>query len=139
MLEHVAHAACADTDKHLDEVGTGNGEEGHIGFTGYGTRQQGLTGARRTDQEAALGDLAAQSLELLRVAQELDQFLQFDLGFLDAGDILECDAARLLGQQAGTALAEAHGLAAAGLHLAHEIDPYANQEDHRAPGDQDLA
>ena len=34
-------------------------------------------------------------------------------------------------------LAEAHGAAAAALHLAHEEDPHADQQQHREPGDQD--
>ena len=43
----------------------------------------------------------------------------------------------LLGQKLRLGLAEAHGLAAAGLHLAHEEDPHADQQQHREPGDQD--
>src|SRR3546814_2129791 len=42
----------------------------------------------------------------------------------------------LLGQQARLRLAEAHGLAAAALHLAHEEDPHADQQQHGQPGDQ---
>ena len=75
LLEHVAHAAGADADEHLDEVGAGDGEEGHVGFAGDGARQQRLAGAGRADQQHALGDLAAQALELLRVLQELDDLL----------------------------------------------------------------
>ena len=78
LLEHVAHPAGADADEHLDEVGTGNGEEGHVGLAGDGTGQQRLTGARRSDQEAALGDLAAEALEFLRIAQVLDDLLQLE-------------------------------------------------------------
>ena len=43
----------------------------------------------------------------------------------------------LLGQQPRAALAEAHGAAAAALHLAHEENPHADQQQHREPGDQD--
>jgi hypothetical protein len=40
-----------------------------------------------------------------------------------------------LGQQLGLGLAEAHGLAAAALHLAHEEDPHAEDDQDRQPGD----
>ncbi len=101
LLEHVAHAGGADADEHLDEVGARNGEERHVGFAGDGARQQGLTGARRADQQTSFGDLAAQPLELLRVLQEVDDLLELGLGLVDAGDVLEGDATVLLGQQAG--------------------------------------
>jgi hypothetical protein len=46
LLEHVAHARSADADEHLDEVGTGNREERHLGLAGDGLGQQGLAGTR---------------------------------------------------------------------------------------------
>jgi hypothetical protein len=35
------------------------------------------------------------------------------------------------------ALAEGHGLAPSRLHLAHEKDPYTDQEEHGKPGYKD--
>ena len=93
----------ADADEHLDEVGAGDGEERHVRLAGDGAGQQRLAGAGRADQQHALGDLAAEALELLRVLQELDDFLQLALGLVDAGDVVEGDAALLLGQQPGAA------------------------------------
>ena len=86
-----------------------------------------LAGARRADQQHALGNAAAQALEFLRVAQEVDDFLQIVLGLVDAGDVFKGDAALALGQQLGARFAEAHRLAAARLHLAHEEHPHADQ------------
>ncbi len=126
----------ADADEHLDEVRAGDGEERHVRLAGDGARQQRLAGAGRADQQHALGDLAAEALEFLRVLQELDDFLQLALGLVDAGDVLEGHAALLLGQHAGAGLAEAHGPAAARLHLAHEEHPDADQQQHREPGQQ---
>ena len=139
LLEHVAHAASADADEHLDEVGARDGEERHVGFARDGARQQGLAGARRADQQAALGNLAAQALELLRVLQEVDDLLELGLGLVDAGDVLEGDAAVLLGQQPGARLAEAHGAAGAALHLAQEEDIDADQHEDRQPAHEDTA
>ena len=47
LVKHIADTGCANTDKHLDEVGTGNCKEGNPGFAGDGPRQQRLTGTRR--------------------------------------------------------------------------------------------
>ena len=52
LLEHVAHARSADADEHLDEVGTGDGEERHLGFAGDGARQQRLARTRASRPSA---------------------------------------------------------------------------------------
>ena len=69
LLEEVAHTAGAYADEHLNEVGTGDGEERHIGFSGDRAGQQRLAGARRPDQQHAFWYAPAEPLELLRLAQ----------------------------------------------------------------------
>ena len=98
----------ADADEHLDEVGAGDGEERHVGLAGDGAGEQRLAGAGRADEQHAARDAPAEPLELLRVAQELDDLLQVLLGLVDAGDVLEGDAAMRLGQELRLRLAEAH-------------------------------
>ena len=136
LLEHVAHAAGADADEHLDEVRAGDREERHVGFASDGAGEQRLTGARRADQQHAARDAAAKALELLRIAKEVDDLFEVRLGFVDAGHIVEGDAAVTLGQQLGAALTKAHRAAGARLHLAHEEDPDADQQQHREPVDE---
>ncbi len=136
LLEHVAHARRADADEHLDEVGTGDREEGNVRLAGDGTREQRLAGTGRADQQHATRDAPAEPLELLRVAQELDDLLEIFLRFIDAGDVFERDAAVRLGQQLGLRLAEAERLATCPLHLAHEENPHGQNEKHREPRDQ---
>ncbi len=87
-------------------------------------------------RSAPRGMRAAELLELLRIAQELDDLLQIFLRLVDAGDVVEGHAAVALGQKLRLGLAEAHGAAAARLHLAHEEDPHGDQEQHGEPGDQ---
>ena len=118
LLEEVADAACADADEHLHEVRAGDREEGNIRFTGYRAGEQRLACTGRSDEQHALGDATAKALELLGLAEELDDLLQLFLGLVNTGDILECDLLLLHGEQARAALAEAHRLVAAGLHLA---------------------
>ena len=129
LLEHVAHAACADADEHLDEVRAGNGEERHVGFTRNGSRGQGLAGARRPDQQNAARDAPAELLEFLRIAQELDDLLQILLGLVDAGHVLESDATLRLGEEFSFRLAETHGLAGPALHLPGHVDPQAEEQE----------
>src|SRR6266404_5853686 len=91
LLEHVADTACADADKHFHEIGAADGKEGNVGFAGDRTRKQSFAGARRADHQYALRNSAAELLKFFRVAQKLDQLLDFVLSFLDAGDVLERD------------------------------------------------
>ena len=91
LLEEIADARGADADEHFDEVRTGDGEKGDVGFAGDSAGEEGLAGSRRPDEQNALGDAAAKALELLRFAEELDDFLELFFGFVDAGDILEGD------------------------------------------------
>ena len=138
LLEQVADAAGADADEHFNEVRTGDGEEGDVGFARDRACEQGLAGSRRPDEQHALGDAAAEALELLGLAQELDDFLELFLGFVYARDILEGNLFLLHGEQAGARLAEAHGLVSAGLHLAHHKQEQAEQDDHGQDADDGL-
>ncbi|CRQ89159.1 hypothetical protein PAERUG_P45_London_17_VIM_2_12_12_02414 [Pseudomonas aeruginosa] len=141
LVEHVADTGSAHADEHLDEVGTGNGEERHLGFAGDGLGQQGLAGAGRADHQHAARDTAAQALELARIAKELDQLADLLLGLVAAGDVSEGGLDLVLGQQARLALAEAHraaATAAATLHLAHEEHEDGDDHQDREAGDQQL-
>ena len=142
LLEHVAHAAGADADEHFHEVRTGDREERDLGLTRNGAGQQGLAGTRRADHQHAARDLAAQLGELGRVTQEVDQFANLFLGLVAAGDIGEGDLDLVFALQLGARLAEGHralGPAATALHLAHDEDPEADDQDHREEVHQDRA
>ena len=136
LLEHVAHAARTDADKHLDEVGAGNGEERHIGFAGDGARDQCLAGAGRTDQQNAARNAAAQALEFSGVAQKFDDLLQILLGLVDSRDVFKGDTAMRFGQKLRARLAETERLAAGALHLTRQEDPHADQRDEWQPRHQ---
>ena len=85
------------------------------------------------DEQHALGDLAAELLELGRVLQELDDLAELFLGLVDARHVLERDLVLLLRDEPGPRLAEGQRLGAPALHLAHEEDPDADEEQHRHP------
>ena len=133
LLEEVAHAAGADADEHLDEVGAGHVEEGDVRLARDGLGQQGLPRARHADEEHALGDLGAEAGELLRALEELDDLLQLVLGLVLAGHVGEGDALARVQVALGPALPEGEGLVAVSLHLAeHEPD----EEEPDDPGEE---
>ena len=131
LLEQVADTARADADEHLDEVRAGDREEGHAGLAGDRAGQQRLAGAGRAEQQHTLGDARAQRLELLGVLEELLDLVQLLDGLVSAGNVLERDLGRVDRHPLGAALAEAHHLAAAALHLVHQEDPEPEEQDER--------
>src|SRR5699024_7802248 len=107
--------------KHFDKIRSGNGEKRHLGLAGNGARQKRLAGAGRADQKNALGNAAAQALELARIAQELHQLRHFVLGLVAAGHGFERDLDLILA-----------------LQLAHEVNPQPSQHQHRQLSDQTI-
>ncbi len=140
LVEHIADARGADADEHFDEVGAGNREERHLGLARNRLGQQGLARTRRADHQHAFRNLAAEALELARVLEEFDDLGDFGLGLVDAGHVGKRHADLVFTEQARLALAEGHRAAAAAatLHLAHEVDPHADQQQDRERADQEL-
>ena len=89
LCEYVSDARCAHTDKHLNEVGTRHGEEGHARFARHGFRKQGLTGSRRANEQCSLGNLSAQFGVFLWVLEEVDDLLHLLFGTLLACYVLK--------------------------------------------------
>ena len=106
-LEHVANTAGTHAHEHLDELGARDRVERHARLSGHRPAQQRLARAGGTDQEHALGNPAAQPLELLGVLEELDDLLELALGVLEAGDFLERGPLLRLVVPLGRALDEA--------------------------------
>jgi len=78
-------------------------KNGHCFAGGWRAGEQCLTGAGRPTSSTP-SDSCAQPLKLCGSFQVLDDLLEFLLGLIDAGDILERDAPRLFGQEARPAL-----------------------------------
>jgi hypothetical protein len=106
---------------------------------GFGkSRAKLLTEAhgRVTFEDVAGVDEAKQDLqEIVEFLRDPGKF-QVLLGLVDAGHVLEGDAAVGFGQELGAALAEAERLAARPLHLAREENPHPDERDEGKPGDQ---
>ena len=76
LLEQVAHAAGADADEHLDEVGARDREERNASLACDGAREQRLAGAGRPVEQDALGDPGADGLEPRGALEELLDLLE---------------------------------------------------------------
>ncbi len=136
LLEHVADPRGADTDEHFHEVGTGKTEEGHARLAGHGLAQQRLAGARRPDEQHALGNASAEDLVLFGLLEEIDDFAEFLNRFVDAGHLVERDADVFLGQQLSAAAAESHRRARAGQPAEQEVygETPENNQRHKHEG-----
>ena len=76
-------------------------------------------------------------MELGRVFQKVDDFFDLFFGLVATCHIGKRDGVGGLIKQAGFGLAKAERAAfAAALHLTHEVHPHTNQQQHRAPADQ---
>src|SRR5205823_4271983 len=91
LVEEIAHTRGADADEHLDELGAADREEGYARLAGHGAAEERLAGARRPHQEHTARDARAELGELIRVLQELHDFLELLFRLLDAGDVGEGD------------------------------------------------
>jgi hypothetical protein len=134
LLEQIAHARRADTDEHLHELRSRDREERHAGLACHGAREQGLAGARRSDEQHAFRHARSEPAVLPRILEELDHFLQLGLGLVHAGDIGEGDAGLVLDIDLGAALADAHEAAEPALlarHAPHQQIPDAEKDERR--------
>ena len=115
-------------------------KERHLGLAGDGFCQQRLTGTGRADHQHAARDLAAQFLEFAWITQEFDHLRDLVLGLFHARHIGKGHLDLILAEHARFALAEGHGAStgSATLHLAHEKDPQADEDEQREPVDQNL-
>src|SRR5439155_15330639 len=116
LLEQITHSARADSDEHLDKIGSRHREEGPARFTSDGSGEKGFPRAGRADQQCTLRQPPAEFGELLRIFQELDDLLQLDLRLVSASDVVERDFGRVPREKLCLRLTEAEGLRSARLH-----------------------
>jgi hypothetical protein len=134
--EQIPYPGCAHAYEHFHKIRAADAKKGHSGFTRNGPRQKGFTAARRANQQDALGNAATQSGKFFGVSEKLDNFNQFFFGLIDPRNVFKGHSFRLIRHQTGATFTKRKGLAPAGLHLAHEKNPYADEYDHRKPGNQ---
>ena len=113
-------------------------KNGHARLTGDRASHERLAGAGRADQEHATRDARAERVELLRVLEELDDFLELGLGLVHAGHVVERDDGLVAEEHPGTALAKGERLVIGALRLSHhEEDEAADDEQRQQAGQQE--
>ena len=95
LFEELADARGAEPGEHLHEGRRRSANRSSRRTPRDGLRHQRLAGSRRAVQEDPLRDARAESLEALRLAQEVDELGELLLDLVEAGDVVErTDAAR---------------------------------------------
>ena len=111
-------------------------EKRHLRLACDRAGEQRLAGARRTDQEHALGNPPAECRVLLGVLQEFDNLLQLLLGFVHAGHVREAHLHIVLGEDAVLAAGKRHHAAFSAAHTPEEKAPERKQQqDGNDPAD----
>ena len=138
VFEHVAHASRAHADKHFHKIRTRDAKKRHLGLTSDALGEQCFTGSWRPHEEQTTRNAATELLKALRIFQKVHHFLHLFFGLVATGDIGKGDGVVVLVEHARFALAETKGTPlATALHLAHEIDPDSNEQQHGAPTHQE--
>ena len=134
LFEEVADPGGTDTDEHLDEVRSGDGEERHTRLAGDRAGEQRLAGAGWPVQQHTLGDLGADRLELRRLGQELLDLLELLDRLFATGDVSERRLRGVLVGDLGLGLAELHDPAAAALDGVEQEEEEDADDDERDQG-----
>ncbi|MOA22696.1 hypothetical protein D3C78_1432720 [compost metagenome] len=119
IFEQITHTGCTDTDKHLNEVRTGNRKERNACLTSYRTSEQRFTCTRRAYQKHTLRNTSADKIKFARVLQEVNNLYKLLLLLVRTCNILKCNAFLFFVIKTRFTLTEVHHLAAAALSLIH--------------------
>ena len=122
MLEQVAHAACANAHEHFDEFRTRNAEKRHLSLARNSTRKQRFARTRRAYEQTATRNFRAEVLILLRVDEEVFDFLKLLDRLVFASDVVETYIGVLLGVFLRLRLAKRHLRIVRLVHLGEEED-----------------
>lgn len=86
-VEHIPNSCRANANEHFYELGGTDAEKGYLCLPCNGLGQQGLAGARRTNQQDARWHFRTQGLVFFRGRQEINDFGDVPLGGLDARNV----------------------------------------------------
>ena len=131
LFKQIAYLSRAHANEHLDELRAGDREERDIALARDRFGQQCFAGARRSDQQRALGQRCADVRIFLRIVQKIDDLGQRLLCLILSGDIRKRDAGLRLDIDLGICLAERHRSACAAAHSLHHETPQEEKQQNR--------
>ena len=131
LLEQVAHTAGADADIELHEVGAGDAQKLDARLARNGLGHEGFAGARRADEQHALGDARAHLGIVARALEEVHDLAQLLLFLVRTGDVRKRLFFVLIDRARG-GLAEAAdaGGSPAAAHAVHHQVPDDDENAH---------
>jgi hypothetical protein len=88
--KEIANPAGADTDEHLDKLGSGHREKGNVGFACNSLGKQSFASTWWTNEQDASRDLATELLEASWLFKKLDDLDEFCFCLVNACHISKC-------------------------------------------------
>jgi hypothetical protein len=138
LVKQVTHARGADADIELDKIRARDGQKLHAGLARDRTGHERFAGARRADEQYALGDARTHRGVVLRTLEEVHDLRQFLFFLFRAGNIGKRDLLEVLLAGARVRLAElADARRTAAARLVHEQVPHADEQHDRDQVRQD--
>ena len=131
LLKQIPHTRRTHTHKHLDEIRPRNREKRHPRLTRNRPSQQRLPRPRRPIQQHTLRNPSPQRLKLLRILQKLLDLMQLLNRLIRPSHVLKRHLRRIRRHPLRPRLPETHHLRTATLHLVHQEDPEAEEEEER--------
>ena len=139
LFEQIAYAGSPDAHEHLYEIGPGKRKERYARLPGHRLRQQRFARARRPYKQHALGEFAPQLDEFFGIRQEIGDFRDLFLGFVQARHVLERQLLLPHGvEKHGLVLADAERLGPR-IHAANQKNPQKHNQQERENPDQHSA
>ena len=110
LHKQISYTGSTDADKHLDEIGTRDREEGNLGLAGNCLGKECFTCSGRALKEDSFGDPGSEECVLAGLFKEVNDLRKLFLFLNKSGNGLEVEAIRNILDHLGSALAEIHEL-----------------------------
>ena len=129
LFEQVTNTAGTHTNKHFNEVGTRNREEGNTRFTSNSTCEKSFTRSGRAIEEHTLRDASSHGQEAFGLFEEVNNFCQFFHGLVGTCHVSKGDGGGFFGDHLGAGLTKLHHTASPSLHGGeHEPEEGTDQD-----------
>ena len=130
LFKQITDTSRADADIELNKIGAGDREKLNACLPGNGFCEERFTGARRADEQHALGDARTHFRILLGILEEMDDFSQFFLFLVAAGHIVKRGLFLFVTAELRAGFTEPGNAAGAALHPIHRDRPDDDENDH---------
>ena len=131
LLKQIPHPRRPNPHEHLNKIRTRNRKERHTRLTSNRPRQQRLPRTRRPIQQNPRRNPRPQRLKLLRILKKLLDLMKLLNSLINPRHIPKRDLRRISRHPLGLRLPKRHHPRPTTLHLAHQEDPEADEDQER--------